>query len=126
MTPTLPGLDLPAPPRSIADILRRVQARAEPVLSSAATNAAAELDTAALPLPTVRAPRRDAEGRAWHRHELKAGAYELRANGRAIVSVRPTPRGWLVNNIGAAIRDGLTAAEADALAARIARLMTAG
>lgn len=127
MTPTLPGLALPEPPRTIGDILRRVQARAAP----APTPQAPPPEPPALPLPTAR-PRTG--GVRWHRHELEGGAYELRANGSRIVRVTPIPSGnaphsgrtWRVDNIGAATRTGLTEAEADALAARIARMVTAG
>lgn len=126
MTDTLPGLDLP--PRSIADILRRVQARAAPDHFADAGKMVAP----ALPLPVAR-PRTG--GVRWHRHDLGDGAYELRAHGRAIACVTPHPTGnaphsgctWRVAHIGASsTATGLTAAEADALAARIARMVTAG
>lgn len=115
------SLALPEPPRSIGDILRRVQGRAEPAVSMSPPSPAAEtIDTATLPLQTVRTPR-------WHRHELAGGAYELRAHGDRIVRVAPTAAGWRVDNIGAGTTRGdMTAAQADALAARIARMVTAG
>lgn len=114
-----PSLALPEPPRTIGDILRRVQARAAP----APTPQAPPPEPPALPIPTAR-PRTG--GVRWHRHELEGGAYELRANGSRIVRVAPTVSGWRVDNIGAATRTGLTEAEADELAARIARMVTAG
>jgi len=123
MTDTLPGLDLP--PRSLGDILRRMEARA------AAPPAPAPDPAPALKLPVAR-PRTgavpgDAKRRAWHRHDLGGGAYELRAHGRAFALVTPHPSGWRVAHIGASsTATRLTAAEADALAARIARMVTAG
>ena len=121
MTDTLPGLALA--PLTIADILRRVETRA--------AQPPAPDPTPALPLPVAR-PRTggvpgDAKRRAWHRHELGGGAYELRAHGRAFALVTPHPSGWRIAHIGASsTATRLTAAEADALAARIARMVTAG
>lgn len=117
MSATLPGLDLPIALRSIGDILRRLEARA-------AEPAPPPAPAPALPLPVAR-PRTG--GVRWHRHELNDGAYELRANGRAIASVSPHPTGWRVAHIGAhSTATGLIAEAADALAARIARMVTAG
>jgi antitoxin (DNA-binding transcriptional repressor) of toxin-antitoxin stability system len=101
---------------SMADLFARHQARAQ----------AAPRPTR--PTPAAVAPAAPpARARAQAIERVARGdGYELRVAGVAVVRVLPVAAGWKVRNIGAGhecIRDDR--AEADRLAARIARLVAA-
>jgi len=91
---------------SIGAILARVRGRSTPP-----------------PAPAPRAPRA-AGGAMPVRRVARNQGYDLVVGSERAVGVQPSGGGWVVHNVGAGHRTTLDCARsADALAARIARLM---
>jgi hypothetical protein len=73
------------------------------------------------PAPTPRAPRLGISGRV--ERIARGEGWELRVNGQRVATVTPGPAGFVVANVEAGHRSPpLEARQAEALAARIARL----